>query len=184
LGKLRASSGLGCRTSDAQPRLVKPPWHCHSKTEVTVCDLWIDTADIQAFPDDWLIGASIVIFEGGEAVDTKNLNGTDQIADLGVRRIMRTIDEIRDVIRAHQDELRSRYKARVVGIFGSYARGEQQADSDLDVLAAFDSGASLLDLGGAQVMLSELLSLKVDLIPREDVRPELKETIESEAVPV
>jgi len=97
---------------------------------------------------------------------------------------MRTIDEIRGVIRAHQDELHRRYKARVVGIFGSYARGEQQAESDLDVLAAFDSGASLLDLGGAQVMLSELLGVKVDLIPREDIRPELKQTIESETVPV
>lgn len=95
---------------------------------------------------------------------------------------MRTIDEIRSVIRAHQDDLHSRYKARVVGIFGSYARGEQQADSDLDILAVFDSDASLLDLGGAQVMLSELLGLKVDLIPREDVRPELKESIESETV--
>lgn len=97
---------------------------------------------------------------------------------------MRTIHEIRDLIRAHQDELRRRYKARVVGIFGSYVRGEQRADSDLDVLAEFDSDASLLDLGGAQVMLSEFLGLKVDLIPREDVRPELKEAIESEAVPV
>jgi len=33
-------------------------------------------------------------------------------------------------------------------------------------------------------MLSEILGLKVDLIPREDVRPELKERIDSEAVPV
>ncbi len=97
---------------------------------------------------------------------------------------MRTIDEIRDLIRAHQDELRRRYKARVVGIFGSYVRGEARAGSDLDVLAAFDSDASLLDLGGAQVMLSELLGMKVDLVPREDIRPELKARIESEAVPV
>ena len=97
---------------------------------------------------------------------------------------MKTLDEIRSIIRAHQDELYSRYKARVVGIFGSYVRGEQQPDSDLDVLAAFDSDASLFDLGGAQVMLSELLGLKVDLIPQEDVRPELKEKIESEAVAV
>jgi len=62
---------------------------------------------------------------------------------------MRTIDEIRDVIRAHQAELRRRYKVRVAGIFGSYVRGEERADSDLDVLAVFDSDASLLDLGGA-----------------------------------
>ncbi len=97
---------------------------------------------------------------------------------------MRTIDEIREVIREHEGELRRRYKARVVGIFGSYVRGEARADSDLDVLAAFEPDASLLDLGGAQVMLSELLGIKVDLIPREDLRPELKARIESEAVPV
>jgi uncharacterized protein len=98
---------------------------------------------------------------------------------------MKTLDEIRSVIRSHQAELYNRYKARVVGIFGSYVRGDQQPDSDLDVLAVFDSdAASLFDLGGAQVMLSELLGLKVDLIPQEDVRPELKEKIESEAVTV
>ncbi len=97
---------------------------------------------------------------------------------------MKELDEIRGVIQAHQDELYSRYKARVVGIFGSYVRGEQQANSDLDVLAVFDEDASLFDLGGAQVMLSELLGVKVDLVPREDLRPELKDRIESETVAV
>ena len=95
---------------------------------------------------------------------------------------MKTLDEIQSIIRSHQDEHHNRYKARVVGIFGSYVRGEQKADSDLDVLAVFDLNASLFDLGGAQVMLSELLGMKVDLIPREDLRPELKESIESETV--
>lgn len=97
---------------------------------------------------------------------------------------MRTIDEICDLIRLHQGELRRRYKARVVGILGSSVRGEERPDSNLDVLAVFDSNASLLDLGGAQVMLSELLGLKVDLVPQEDIRPELRTRIESEAVPV
>ena len=97
---------------------------------------------------------------------------------------MKTLEEIRAVVLAHQDELLQRYKARVVGVFGSYVRGEQRADSDLDLLASFETGASLLDLGGAQVLLSELLGMEVDLVPREDVRPELKETIESEMVPL
>ena len=97
---------------------------------------------------------------------------------------MKTLDEIIRVIRSNQSELLSRYKARVVGVFGSYVRGEQRADSDLDLVAVFDPTASLFDLGGAQVMLSELLGTKVDLIPREDVRPELKEIIESETVAV
>jgi predicted nucleotidyltransferase len=97
---------------------------------------------------------------------------------------MKTLNEICSVIRAHQGELYSRYRARVVGIFGSYVRGEQRADSDLDVLAVFDENASLFDLGGAQVMLSELLGMNVDLVPREDLRPELKDMIESETVAV
>ena len=97
---------------------------------------------------------------------------------------MEYIDEIRSLIRLHQDELHRRYKARVVGMFGSYVRSEQRADSDLDLLAEFDSDASLFDLGGAQVMLSEILGLKVDLIPVEDIRPELKANIQLEAVAV
>lgn len=97
---------------------------------------------------------------------------------------MKPIDEIRSMIRLHQDELRQRYKARVLGVFGSYARGEQREDSDLDLLAEFDAGSSLFDLGGAQVMLSEIFDLKVDLIPLEDVRPELKANIRLEMVAV
>lgn len=95
---------------------------------------------------------------------------------------MKTLEEIRRVIRAHEGELRQRYKTRVVGIFGSYVRGQQQRESDLDLLAEFDEKASLLDLGGAQVMLSELLEVKVDLVPREDIRPELRDTIEAEVL--
>ena len=97
---------------------------------------------------------------------------------------MKTLEEIRAVIYAHKDELRQRYKVRVVGMFGSYTRGEQRGNSDLDLLAEFDEKASLLDLAGAQVMLSELLGVEVDLAPREDLRPELKESIESEVVAV
>ncbi len=88
------------------------------------------------------------------------------------------------VVHANRPELHRRYKAHVIGVFGSFARGEQRPDSDLDILAAFDTNASLLDLGGAQVMLSELLGEKVDLVPREDLRPEIEDAIQSEMVPL
>jgi predicted nucleotidyltransferase len=95
---------------------------------------------------------------------------------------MKKLEEIRQIIQVHENELRRRYKAKVVGIFGSYVRGEQREGSDLDLLAEFDEKSSLLDLGGAQTMLTELLEVKVDLVPREDLRPELRETIESEVL--
>lgn len=94
----------------------------------------------------------------------------------------RTLAEIKDALNKHQEELRRRYKVRVVGIFGSYVRGEQKRGSDLDLLAEFDGPVSLLELVGAEIYLSRILKVKVDLIPKEDVRRELKERILGEAV--
>jgi predicted nucleotidyltransferase len=95
---------------------------------------------------------------------------------------MKTLAEIRNALRGHQEELLQRHKMRVVGIFGSYAREEHKRGSDLDLLAEFDEPASLLELVGAEIYLSKILGVKVDLIPQQDVRPELREHIRREAV--
>ncbi len=52
----------------------------------------------------------------------------------------------------------------------------------LDVLVEFDEPVSLLWLVKVENYLSELLGVKVDLVPKKDVRPELKERILKEAV--
>lgn len=97
---------------------------------------------------------------------------------------MKTVEEIRTAIRRHQDILAERYGVRVVGLFGSYVRGEQGRQSDLDLLADIVRPVSLLELVGAELYLSEVLGIKVDLVPKRDVRPELRETILKEAVEV
>lgn len=97
---------------------------------------------------------------------------------------MKTLDEVKSIIGLHEKNLRQKYKAHIVGIFGSWARGEHTENSDLDLLAVFDKSASLLDLTGAEVYLSEHLGTKVDLIPQEDIRPELKNIIAQEAIAV
>ena len=51
------------------------------------------------------------------------------------------IANIEKIIAKEKDEIRQRYKADIKGIFGSYARGEFSADSDLDLLVDFDDGA-------------------------------------------
>ena len=49
-------------------------------------------------------------------------------------------------------------------VFGSYARGEQKDDSDMDFVVDFADGASLLDLGGLFEDLSEATGRKVDIL--------------------
>ena len=90
---------------------------------------------------------------------------------------MKTIHDIRRIIHQHQDVLAKRYGVNIVGLFGSYARQEQRPDSDIDLLADILRPISLFELVGAELYLGEVLEAKVDLIPRRDVREELKEAI-------
>ena len=95
---------------------------------------------------------------------------------------MKSRDEIRSLIKQHQNILADRYGVEVVGLFGSYARQDPKPGSDIDLLAEILRPVSLFELIGAEIYLSEVLGTKVDLIPKRDVREELKETILREAV--
>jgi predicted nucleotidyltransferase len=92
------------------------------------------------------------------------------------------IENIKKILTEHKDELREKYRVTAIGIFGSYVRGEQKKKSDIDILVVFDEPISLLDLVGAENYLSDLLNMKVDLVPKEDLRPELKNIILKETV--
>jgi predicted nucleotidyltransferase len=95
---------------------------------------------------------------------------------------MKTLEEIRTIIRQHRDVLAERYGVAIVGVFGSYVRGEQKGQSDIDLLVDILHPISLLELVGAEIYISEILGTKVDLIPKRDVREELRETIFAETV--
>ncbi|MDA8325596.1 MAG: nucleotidyltransferase family protein [Nitrospiraceae bacterium] len=95
---------------------------------------------------------------------------------------MKELEKIKDILNKHRDELRGKYKITEIGIFGSYIRGEQNKESDIDILVEFSEPVSLLDLIGAENYISDLVRRKVDLVPREDIRPELKRVILDEVV--
>ncbi|MBU4246019.1 nucleotidyltransferase family protein [archaeon] len=88
---------------------------------------------------------------------------------------------IRQKIRKLGAEMRKDYKAEVIGIFGSYARGEQKKGSDLDVLVRFYKGATLFDFVGLADFLEKKLKIKVDVVSEGGVRKELKKQIFNEA---
>ena len=54
------------------------------------------------------------------------------------------VNQIRLLILERKDEIKEKFKAEIIGIFGSYARGEEKEGSDIDVLIRFEEGASLL----------------------------------------
>jgi predicted nucleotidyltransferase len=95
---------------------------------------------------------------------------------------VKTLEEIRNVLASHRQVLKDKYKVKNIGIFGSYVRGEHKAKSDLDVLVEYDNPVSLLQIVALENHLTALLGVKVDLVPRRNIRKELKESILKEMV--
>ncbi len=98
--------------------------------------------------------------------------------------MVKTLEDIRRVLQAHRQTLRERYGIELIGLFGSWVRGEERPESDIDVLVAFTRPVSLLELIAAELFLSDLLAKKVDLVPRRNLRPELSAQILNETVPL
>jgi hypothetical protein len=80
--------------------------------------------------------------------------------------------------------LASKYGAYNVRVFGSVARGESDAHSDIDFLVDMESGRSLLDLGGLLMELQALLGCPVDIVTEKGLRQRIRERVLSEAVPL
>ena len=77
-----------------------------------------------------------------------------------------------------------RYNPRLVGIFGSYARNEQNAQSDLDILIDFESNLNLIELIGIEQELSELLGVKVDLVTLRSLNKNLSFYIQQDLIKI
>jgi predicted nucleotidyltransferase len=95
---------------------------------------------------------------------------------------MRDLPGILDDLRHLRPDLERRYPLRGIGVFGSYVRGTQREDSDLDVLVDLGDGIGLMGFVGLQQDLSDALGLKVDLVDRGALKPAIGKRILSEAV--
>ena len=70
-----------------------------------------------------------------------------------------------------------RHDVKKASIFGSYARGEEKENSDIDILVEFNGEKSLLDLSGLKIELEETLNRKVDILTYNSLHPLLKKRI-------
>ncbi|MBU4232121.1 MAG: nucleotidyltransferase family protein [Desulfobacterales bacterium] len=79
-------------------------------------------------------------------------------------------------------EIAEGHGARNVRLFGSVARGETTATSDLDLLIDMEPGRSLLDIVAIKQDLEELLGCKVDVVTEAAISPYLRDKVLHEAV--
>lgn len=72
-----------------------------------------------------------------------------------------------------------------IGIFGSFARGENNKDSDLDILIKFNDRISLLKLVQIEQELSDMLGMPIDLVTENSLKnPRLKKSIEMDLITI
>jgi predicted nucleotidyltransferase len=88
--------------------------------------------------------------------------------------------EILKVLEGVRREVKKKYKADIKGIFGSYVRGDNRKESDVDVLVDFEEAADLFDLVGLSYFLENKLHCNVDIVPQRALREEIKPYILNE----
>jgi predicted nucleotidyltransferase len=93
-------------------------------------------------------------------------------------------DDILTTLRALRDELNTRFRVREISLFGSVVHEKETSSSDIDLLVDFDEQASLFDLVGLGIYLEETFGRKVDIVPRESLRPEIRDAVLAEAIVV
>ena len=91
---------------------------------------------------------------------------------------------IRSRLAALLPDLRERYAVRALFLFGSFARGEQTPDSDLDLLVEFDRTPGLLTFAALTRLLEDRLGVPVDLATRPMIGPRLSAGVEADLVEV
>lgn len=95
-----------------------------------------------------------------------------------------TLEEIKKLIYKHKEELERDYNAVNFFIFGSYARGEQTPNSDIDFLVEFKKPVGLMKHAGLKFFLEELFSKKIDIGTPNSLKKLIKQKVMKEAIKV
>jgi predicted nucleotidyltransferase len=90
-------------------------------------------------------------------------------------------DAVIKLLTEHQKDL-TRLGVKSLALFGSVAREESRADSDIDLLVEFEGKATFDKYMGLKFFLEDLLQRRVDLVTRKALKPRLRPYVEKEAL--
>jgi len=93
---------------------------------------------------------------------------------------VKTGEELLQELASLKPEICSRFKAKRIGLFGSFVRGDQEEMSDVDLLVEFAEGADLLDFVGLSDFLEEQLHRRVDLATIRSLKPRFRDRVLAE----
>ena len=94
------------------------------------------------------------------------------------------LTHLTEMLRQHLPVLTKQYQVASLEVFGSYIHHEEHENSDLDLLVTFYEPPSLLKFIELENYLSDLLDIKVDLVMKEALKPQLRDRILHETVAV
>ena len=81
-----------------------------------------------------------------------------------------------------KEEIKTNYKVKTIGLFGSYVKNTQKDTSDIDFLVEFEDNADLFHFIGLSNYLEEIFDTKVDVISKPSLKEDLKQHILQEVI--
>ena len=95
---------------------------------------------------------------------------------------MKKVSELKKILQDHTASLKDEYGVIEIGLFGSYTKGNQKKDSDVDILVEFEKAIDLFTYVHLKNHLSDLLDVNDDLVTKKALKPKIGERILSETV--
>lgn len=95
---------------------------------------------------------------------------------------MKTLDEIKQILSERKSWLCETYHITELGVFGSYARGEQTQESDVDVLIDYEEAPTLFELVNLRDLLRDLTGIPVDVVTKNGLKPRIRDRVLSEVI--
>lgn len=95
---------------------------------------------------------------------------------------MKSLEDIQNLLREHQDLVQERFRVTEMRVFGSYVRQEQTLSSDVDILIDYEQAPTLWMIGELRDYLSEVLGLPVEVVTEKGLKPWIRERVLMETV--